>query len=182
MLTLAGHLFGCIFWGLLIALGFCAVTFLIAQSIKGRGVRPVVLVVLLPFFLWQTVLGVGALYARSYAADVEEFVESLERRNCDIDMQDVAREVQHRFPQIPEKFIEKMSSDKIASGLSMAREAAASIRSSLNGYLLARLGWSALFIAAGVFLLVKTAGSSGRRVSGSHHKVPPRQRYYEDFD
>lgn len=184
MLTLAGHIFGCIFWGFIIALILCVITFLIAQGIKGNGVRPVLLIVILPFLLWQTVLGTGAIYARSYASDVEELIESIESHAENIDMKDAAKEVQQHFPQIPEKFIEVMASENVRSEISVAKEAASSIRHSLSIYTLKRAGYALIFMAAGVVLLVRTAGSGRRKSSGRHgyHKAPPRQRYLDDID
>ncbi len=184
MLTLAGHIFGCIFWGFIIALILCAITFLIAQGLKGNGVRPVLLIVILPFLLWQTVLGTRAIYARSYASDVEELIESIESHTENIDMKDAAREVQQHFPQIPEKFIEVMASENVKSGISVAKEAASSIRHSLSVYTLKRAGYALIFMAAGVILLVRTAGSGRRNSPGrhGHHKAPPRQRYLDDLD
>lgn len=181
MLTLAGHLFGCLLWGTLAALALTVLCVVVARGIRGNGVRVILAVIILPLLMWQTVRGVGAVYARSYIVDVEEYVASLQNEYGDFDMSDVAEAVHSRFPAIPDNVIRQISgADDTAGNTALA--AAESMRSSLNSYLWARVGWSFLIAVLGTVMLVLTAGNSRRRRSSYSGSRLARSHYLEDLE
>ncbi len=77
MITLAGHLIACLFWGLLIALTLTGICILIARSYTNKGVNPLICIVLSIFILYQSVLAVGAMYAKGLVQDIHDTVENV---------------------------------------------------------------------------------------------------------
>lgn len=180
MLTLAGHIIGCLFWGALIAALLAGITAFIAKGISGKGLNVVLLGVLCVFLMWQTVLGTGALYAYSYVDDIHSYIQSIEHVQGSIDGEDAAEALAKEFPQIPENFIKSIADTKAHVGISMASEVAKSFKDSLWNYIVNRCLWALGFMTVGCFLLVKVPGSGGRsggRRKGTGYKVPPRDKY-----
>jgi len=183
MLTLAGHIFGCLFWGLLIAIVLTIIVVFIARGISGKGVNPVITAVVALCLIWQTVLGVGTFYAYSYVDDVHTLIHSMENVSAGVGMKDAADKIHNEYPQIPEKFIDKIAECDAGKGISAASAAAQSLKDSLSSYMWQRVIWAIVFMAAGCVLLAKfPAGSKKRGNSRGHHRVPQRQRYLDDLD
>ncbi len=180
MLTLAGHIIGCLFWGALAAVILAGITAFIAKGITNKGLNIVLLGVLCVFLMWQTVLGTGALYAYSYVDDIHSYIQSIEHVQGSLDGEDAAEALSREFPQIPENFIKSIASTKAKAGISMASEVAQSFKDSLRSYIITRCLWALGFMAVGCFLLTKVPGSGGRskgRRGNSGYKVPPRDKY-----
>lgn len=166
MLSLAGHLFGCLFWGLVIALILTAICIFIAKGISNKAPNLVVAAVLLVFLAWQTVLGVGSLFARSYVEDVRQFIEdAVTYVPASGTTAEMTETLSDNFPAIPEKIIRTMSqaSEGAASVKDMADNIAASLKKSLTSYLWERVAWAVGFMIVGIIALVKFPGSSGSR-------------------
>lgn len=184
MSTLTGHIFGCLFWGFCAAALLSGLSMLIASGISGKRANPLFLIILLPCLMWQSVLFVGATYARSYITDIEGYVESIETLNSDLDIEDAAQMVKRQFPQIPDKFIENISSETVQSGADVAKAAARGFKDSLDSYMWKRVMWTAIFMVAGTAVMAMFPADGRRRGRGSrgHHRVPQRSRYFEDLE
>lgn len=185
MLTFAGHLFGCLVWGALIALILTAICVFIAKGVNNRGANIAVALLLFIPLCYQSVLGVGSLYARGYVDSVREYVVTVaDAVQPGESLTGIADEIGEQYPQIPEKFLGKIGeiSEGAASVSQVANDVADSLKSSLTSYLWQRIAWAIGFMAVGTFLLIKVPGSSGRRGSSrGHHRVPTRNKYDMDF-
>ncbi len=184
MLTLAGHIFGCLFWGLLIAIVLTVIVVFIARGISGKGVNPIITAIVALCLIWQTVLGVGAIYAFSYVDDVHSLIQSMENVSDEVDMKDAADKIQSEYPQIPEKFIDKIAEYDAGKEISTASAAAQSLKDSLSNYMWHRVICAAVIMAIGCMLLAKFHAASKKRGSNrhGHHRVPQRQHYLDDLD
>ena len=186
MLSLAGHLFGCLFWGLVIALILTIICIFIAKGISNKAPNLVVSALLIVLLAWQSILAVGSLYARSYVEDVRQYVENITSYvpgpDATADMEDTLSE---NFPAIPDKIVRKMTqaSEGASSVKEMADNIAASLKRSLTSYLWERVAWAVGFMIVGIIVLVKIPGSSGRR-GGSRrgYKSTVARDRYADLD
>lgn len=184
MIIFAGHIFGCLLWGLLAAALLAGLAMLLASGFSGEQANPLFLIILLPCLMWQTTLFTGAIYVHSYISDVEEYIESLESLNSKLDLESAAQKVKQEFPQIPDKFIDNISSGTVSSGADIAKAVTRSFKDTLHSYMWKRVMWVTIFMVAGtVAMAMFPVNSRGRsRGSRGHHRVPQRSHYLEDLD
>lgn len=182
MLTLAGHLFGCLFWGLLIALILTGISIFIAKGISNKTPNFIVAAVLFILLAYQSILAVGSLYARSYVEDVRQLVEDIVASAPDSESTaELAETVSENFPAIPEKIIKNMAdlNETTSNVRNIADQMANSLKKSLTSYLWERIAWASGFMIIGIVLLVKVPGngSSGRKGRGGYHTSLARDKY-----
>ena len=77
MLTLAGNIFGCILWGILIAVILTLICILIAKGVTNKGCNLLLSALLFIPLCYQSALGMGSLYARGYVEDIHGYITSL---------------------------------------------------------------------------------------------------------
>lgn len=185
MLTLAGNIFGCILWGILIAVILTLICMLIAKGVTNKGCNLLLSALLFIPLCYQSALGVGSLYARGYVDDIHGYITSLTSLVPEnASGEEISRILADQFPGIPRSILEKTSALKgtATTITQIADMVADSYRASLNSYLWQRIAWAFGFMVVGTVLLIMFPSSPARgRRCGSYGAVPARDRYNLDL-
>ena len=184
MITLAGHLIACLFWGLLIALTLTGICILIARSYTNKGVNPLICIVLSIFILYQSVLAVGAMYAKGLVQDIHDTVENVaETAGGMLSYNEISRQLKEHFPDMPQNIQKNIADTDTANSItSQADMIAGQYISQLNGYILKRLYWALGFMAIGtILLIIFPYGGKNRKSKGGNSSIPAWNKYDVDF-
>ncbi len=151
---------------------------------KDKEFTPVSFVVgLVLYLLWnsQSMLIAGAICVKSYCNDIEDGIQATVNylsAGTGVNGQD-CREVIERIDAewpIAGEFINLEAFSK-NSPETLAKDLADELHSSMNTYILKRIGWSLFFVVVGSFLLVR---SMETKRQARRRKIHARQKVYED--
>lgn len=154
-----GNLFGCLLGGVLCALVLTALCVFIANSLSGKRTNILIAIILALLLGYECVLGIGALYARGYVSEINDYVGALVGNAGVGDVSDVADAISSEFPAIPSSVMDKVHAAAAAatSVAGVAEVVAETIKDSIMTYFWTRVAWALAFMVAGTALLVYLA-------------------------
>lgn len=164
MLTLAGHLLACLFWGTLIAilLMFLMHVGIVNLSSRRRYTLLSALVYFICFFflMWQTVRLMGAVYMKGYVDDIRQSMEgSLAQLSAlDATAVGVKDQLSQQYPFLAD-YISDIPVDEISPGqdaFSWVDYVVDYVHYELNGYIAWRVGYMLLTAVVFALLLTRT--------------------------
>lgn len=186
MLSLAGNIFECILWGIVISLALCALSAFIAHGISSKRCNLLLLAFLFIPLCYQATLATGAVYAKGYVDDLHGYVCSMtDKADQFTSVEEMAGSIKNQFPQIPESMFDSLPSGAttVESFRQTADIIADSYRVSLRSYMWHRIAWALGIMAVGIFVLVRfpaSGGGNGRSRRRYSH-APARDRYNLDL-
>lgn len=189
MFTFIGNIMACIAWGTIIS-----VMLLITLHIVMKALYPsyslsilgaCVLFVLFIFLFAQSVMLVGALYAKGYVEDVEKLTVSLIHETGHASKQltsteqskEIIQKIEKEYPALS-SYLSKIDTGTITGGgtavvIALARD----LKSEINYYILRRVLWLAGMMLTGRILLACT-----RRKQYVGHNADGERVLQEDFN
>jgi len=189
MFYVIGELVGCIFWGVLIAVGLSVLLFFIPRLLNPNySFSPLAIISLVVIFLFlsfQSTLLVGSIKVKGYLPTKKQILSILpEIKNEKFSLatfQATARELTADYPML-ESFIETAAESLQGAGTNISSLAdladyySNKIHSLVNKYMLRRIAW----IAGGILLLTfylykdssRQANTSRRRATTVRRRMP----------
>ena len=159
------NLIGCIGFGLLLALllggGLVFLAHLLFSPYRSQGGAILVMIAMFLLLLFQSVLLVGAWYAKDYVADLTavgtQTVTAL-ANDANLDKLTEQFDVQR---------VQDIAQAGIDTGISTVTHLADSLNSVINGYIWRRIGWMALVAVLGMTALGFMGGGNSSRSRNS---------------
>ena len=161
---IVGNMIASLFWGALMAVVLTAAVWLLCR-VLDRASSLATYIVLLVFLLLvgaQCSMVVGAMYAKGYVTDIENYANTLLSNGDDFagqaaDVKSVLSQITDKFPMAA-PIIDSIDIDDaqeyMAKGHSLVSYIAADWNSTLNYYILRRVLWIAGFILVAVIAIV----------------------------
>ena len=161
---IVGNMIGCLFWGALMAVVLTAAVWSLCR-VLDRASSLATYIVLFVFLLLvgaQCSMVVGAMYAKGYVTDIENYANTLLPKGED--MTEATPNIKGVLSQITDKFpmaapiIDSIDIDDaqeyVANGHSLVSYITADWNSTLNYYILRRVLWIVGFILVAVIAIV----------------------------
>lgn len=161
---IVGNIFGCIFWGVLIALVVTAIISLLCiRFIRNVSyVTYAVLFALLIFLGIQSTLSVGALYSKNYVTDMGDYANTFvlgseQSTNYINDLDNLFSQLGDEFP-IMEPILGTINKEKakeyISEGHTIVDYIVDEVHNTINAYLYRRLLWMLCGVILAIIAIV----------------------------
>lgn len=161
---IVGNIFGCLFWGALIAIAVTIAVWLLCLVLDRVAslLTYIVLVVLLLLTGVQATLMVGALYSKGYVTDIGDYANSLFLRDkgdtmSNMDIDNLCVRIVNEFP-VAKPLLDKMDTSGlqayVAKGHTVIEYVTDDLKSTLNWYILRRVLWILGFVGGAVVAIL----------------------------
>ena len=159
-----GNIIGSLFWGSLIAIVVTVAVWLLCQAVD-RAASPVtyiIMVILLILTGAQATMMVGAMYAKGYITDINDYANSLMSTSESItaynsNFDELRHQIEEEFP-IAKLLFDKIDTDGLQAYLNKSQSITDyltdNLNSTLNWYIIRRILWMMAFVVVAIVAIM----------------------------